>query len=122
MKHGEHGEERGKELPQARSGLRLPIAFHNGHPSRDKRDTERHTSHHARMVASFQKRFWLSPAITVPILALTPMIQEFFGIREAISFTEDGYLLFALSTIAFFYGGWPFLKALPKSCVPDRPA
>jgi len=71
-----------------------------------------HTSCHIHMVSDFKKRFWVSLALTIPILALSPMIQQFFGIREAIRFVGDIYILFALSSIVFFYGGLPFLKGL----------
>nr|WP_246516927.1 copper-translocating P-type ATPase [Lederbergia ruris] len=35
------------------------------------------------------------------------MIQMFLGVNWR--FTGDMYILFALSTVVFFYGGWPFL-------------
>jgi P-type Cu2+ transporter len=38
------------------------------------------------------------------------MIQEWIGFE--IAFTGDRYLLAAMSTFIFFYGGWPFLKGL----------
>jgi P-type Cu2+ transporter len=38
------------------------------------------------------------------------MIQEWLGFE--ITFTGDRYVLAALSTFIFFYGGWPFLKGL----------
>jgi len=38
------------------------------------------------------------------------MIQKLVGLVEAIRFAGDSYLLFALSSIVFFYGGYPFLK------------
>ena len=67
---------------------------------------------HAKMVADFRRRFWVTLALTVPILALAPMIQNALGLREALAFPGDGYVLAALSTIVYFYGGWPFLKGL----------
>ncbi len=70
-----------------------------------------HGSHHAHMVADFKKRFWVSLAITVPVLFLSPMIQSFIGL-EQLGFSGDIFLLFALSTVIFFYGGWPFLKGI----------
>ena len=71
-----------------------------------------HEGHHAHMVADFRKRFWISLIVTVPILALSPMIQKFVGLRETIQFTGDLYILFLLSSFVFFYGGFPFLKGL----------
>lgn len=62
------------------------------------------------MVRDFKKRFWISLIVTLPILALSPMIQSFLGIEGALSFPGDTIVSFLLSTFVFFYGGWPFLK------------
>ena len=70
-----------------------------------------HQNHHAHMVADFKQRFWISLGLTLPVLFLSPMIQSFLGL-QAIRFPGDQYLLFALSTVIFFYGGWPFLKGI----------
>jgi len=64
------------------------------------------------MVADFRKRFWISLAATIPILILSPLVQEFIGLGEALRFPGDLYLLFGLSSFVFFYGGYPFLKGL----------
>ncbi|MCB2204943.1 cadmium-translocating P-type ATPase [bacterium] len=61
------------------------------------------------MLRDFRLRFFISLALTLPILFLAPLIREFIGL-EAMSFTGDRMLLFILSTIVFVYGGWPFLK------------
>jgi Cu2+-exporting ATPase len=45
-------------------------------------------------------------------LLLSPLIQRFLGIEGAIAFTGDEYVLFALSSGIFLYGGWPFLKGI----------
>src|ERR1039457_1435427 len=64
---------------------------------------------HAHMAADFQRRFWIALALTLPILALSPMLQTLVGLREAIRFPGDMYVLFGLSSAVFWYGGWPFL-------------
>ncbi|GMQ81126.1 MAG: heavy metal translocating P-type ATPase [Rhodothermia bacterium] len=68
--------------------------------------------HHAMMIADFRKRFWVSLVLTIPILLLSPLIQGFLGLDEAIRFTGDRFTLFTLSSVVFFYGGWPFLKGV----------
>ena len=68
--------------------------------------------HHAHMAADFRKRFWISLILTLPILILSPMLQKLAGLREAIHFSGDIYVLFAISSAVFWYGGWPFLKGL----------
>ncbi len=73
---------------------------------------EGHASHHAQMVRDFRRRFWVSLVLTVPVLILSPMIQELFGLRESLKFAGDSYVGWAIATVIFFYGGWPFLKGL----------
>jgi len=71
-----------------------------------------HQSHHAHMVADFRRRFWISLVLTVPVLALSPMIQDLLGLRESLTFQGDSFLQWSLSSVIFVYGGWPFLKGL----------
>ena len=69
-------------------------------------------SHHAHMVADFQRRFWISLILTLPVLALAPLIQQILGVEEAWSFPGDRFVQFGLASVIFFYGGWPFLKGI----------
>jgi Cu2+-exporting ATPase len=64
------------------------------------------------MIADFRRRFWVSLGLTLPILMLSPLLQSFVGLEQALAFPGDDYLLFAFATAVFFYGGWPFLKGL----------
>jgi Cu2+-exporting ATPase len=64
------------------------------------------------MVRDFRKRFWVSLTLTVPVLVLSPLIQSFVGLGDALRFTGDLHVLFGLSSAVFFYGGWPFLKGM----------
>jgi P-type Cu2+ transporter len=56
----------------------------------------------------FRDRFWLSFALTVPVVVWAPMIQEWFG-YTAPAFPGSAWLSPVLGTVIFFYGGWPFL-------------
>jgi len=69
-----------------------------------------YSKHAGHNIKDFQNRFWICAVVTIPVLALSHMIQQFFGFK--ISFIGDKYLLAGLSTFIFFYGGWPFLKGL----------
>jgi Cu2+-exporting ATPase len=64
--------------------------------------------HHAMMIGDFKKRFYVVLVLTIPIMLLSEMIQHWLNIH--ISFPGSQYVLLVLSTIVFFYGGWPFLK------------
>jgi len=85
---------------------------HDGHSmpnqKQKSKDHESHQNHHAHMVVDFKKRFFVCLILTLPVLALSPMVKKFIGWE--FSFTGDLYVLFILSSIIFFYGGWPFLK------------
>ena len=63
--------------------------------------------HHA-MIADFKKRFYVILILTIPIMLLSPMIQHFMGVNW--QFPGSAYILFALSSVVFIYGGWPFLS------------
>ncbi|NOX17788.1 MAG: cadmium-translocating P-type ATPase [Chlorobi bacterium] len=64
------------------------------------------------MIADFRKRFWISLAVSIPILFLSPLVQQFLGLGDSIRFAGDKYLSFILSSFVFFYGGYPFLKGM----------
>lgn len=77
------------------------------HSHHEKHD---HSDHHKMMIEDFKNRFWISLILTLPVLLLSPMIQNWLGIN--LSFNNDKYVLFALSSVIYFYGGYPFLKGL----------
>lgn len=85
---------------------------HEGH--------EDHQDHHAMMVEDFKRRFFFSLIITIPILLLSPMIQGFLGVDWR--FIGDSYILFALSTILFIYGGKPFITGARDELKKKSPA
>jgi Cu2+-exporting ATPase len=64
--------------------------------------------HHTMMITDFKKRFYVVLILTIPIMLLSGMIQHWLAFH--ISFTGSQYVLAFLSSVVFFYGGWPFLK------------
>ncbi len=86
---------------------------HSEHSSHEHREHDGHNGHdkHAgHNITDFWKRFVISTIFTIPVLALSPMIQHWFGFE--ISFPGEKYVLAILSTFIFIYGGYPFLKGL----------
>ena len=81
---------------------------HHQHGSNPPMGHEGHN--HNAMIDDFKKRFYVVLVLTIPIMLLSEMIQHFIGVNW--QFIGSKYILFGLSTIVFFYGGWPFLKGL----------
>lgn len=71
-----------------------------------------HAAHHRMMLDDFRRRFIVSMVLTVPVLLLSPMFKELVGLEGFLRFTGEGYALFAVSSLIYFHGGWPFLKGL----------
>ena len=92
---------------------------HENHNQHQEHDSHDHSDHHAMMIKDFRKRFWISLVITVPILVLSPMIQDLLGYEFTFGFS--GYILFALSSFVYFYGGWPFLTGLADELKKRQP-
>ena len=84
-------------------------------------DPPGHHDHHAHMAADFRKRFWISLVLTLPVVALSPMLQTLAGLREVIRFPGDLFVLFGFASAVFWYGGWPFLKGLFEELKTRRP-
>ena len=87
---------------------------HKGHSTLQGKEKEKNNvnnsshNHHEHMIIEYKKRFFISIILTIPVLILSPMIQEIIGFR--VSIIGDKYILFGISTIIFIYGGWLFLK------------
>ena len=97
---------------------------HEGHEHVDHHAEHGHThdhgGHHGHMAGDFRNRFWNSLILSIPVLVLSPMIQMFFGL-EHVGFDGDVYVRFALATLIFAYGGYPFLKGLYDEVSAKRP-
>ncbi|MEV0325963.1 heavy metal translocating P-type ATPase [Micromonospora echinospora] len=86
------------------------MAHHrSGHGGHDK-----HAGHDPE---TFRRRFWLSLALTVPIVATSHMVMDWFGYR--LDFPGVGWVGPVLGTVVFAWGGWPFLQGAVRE-VRDR--
>ena len=94
---------------------------YSGHGGHDQHGGHEHHSHHEHMVADFKKRFWFSLVLTLPVLVLSPMIQKVLGLRQMFHVPGNLSILFVLSSVVFFYGGWPFLKGLFEELKKKQP-
>nr|WP_245527591.1 heavy metal translocating P-type ATPase [Methanosalsum zhilinae] len=92
---------------------------HNHNDQNDTNTSHSSQNHHEMMLEDFKKRFIVSVILTIPILLLSPMIQEFLGIE--FRFTGDLYVLFLLSTLIYFYGGYPFLSGIIRELKQREP-
>ncbi|GAB2637210.1 heavy metal translocating P-type ATPase [Kribbella swartbergensis] len=72
---------------------------HSGHAGHDK-----HAGHDPEM---FRQKFWLSLLLTLPIVATSHMVMDWFG--YTLDFPGIDWVGPVLGTFVFFYGGWPFL-------------
>lgn len=87
--------------------------IHHNHTTHDHHNHDGHDSHaghHAHHLADYWKRFIISVIVTIPVLILSPMLQQWFGFE--FKFSGDNYVLAILASFIFFYGGYPFLKGL----------
>lgn len=92
----EHGQHRMKVEKHAKH--RHQHSGHSGH------------ANHAGMIDDYKKRFYIVLVMTIPIMALSPMIQHWLRVNWM--FAGSSYLLMLLSSVVYFYGGWPFLIGL----------
>ncbi|GGW54799.1 Cu2+-exporting ATPase [Winogradskyella epiphytica] len=105
MDHSKMDHSKKKQKKADHSKMNHGDGDHSGHnPGHGQMGHD----HHKMMIADFRKRFWVTLVLTIPILFFSPMIQEFFGYEFLLP--GNPYILFALSTVVYFYGGWPFLK------------
>ncbi len=64
-----------------------------------------HTDHEAM----FRQRFWVCLVLSIPVLFWSEAVQGWFG-YTAPEFVGSALIVPVLSTVVFFYGGWPFIK------------
>ena len=79
---------------------------HSGH--------EQHGGRHAgHPVADFRRRFWISLAVTVPVILISPNLPLIPGGR-ILNVPGADWILLALATFLYIFGGKPFLLGMVR--------
>jgi len=100
--HGEHADDHAAHSDPG---------GHAGHPAHDGGAHGGHEDHgggHGDHAEMFRRKFWLTFALTLPVVAYSDMIQMWLGFT-APAFPGSRWVAPVLGTVIFFYGGWPFL-------------
>ncbi len=72
---------------------------HDAHAGHDE-----HAGHDPEM---FRRRFWISLALTIPLVVTSEMVMDWFN--YSIDFPGMSWLGPMLGSAVFWWGGWPFL-------------
>src|SRR5699024_9450802 len=75
---------------------------HHNHEENHESHNHNGHDHHAHMVTDFRNKFFIILIFTIPIILLSPMIQNFIGVDW--QFTGDSYIVAALATFVYFNG------------------
>ncbi|MBO1268078.1 copper-translocating P-type ATPase [Arthrobacter cavernae] len=127
-----HGTESRKNLPLVVSGAAdhaavrdavtsagykttatAPAPVGHGHHEAHARDDDHvvhsHGKHTGHSTAMFKDRFWLTLALSVPVVYFSPMFGHLLGYMP-LEFPGSVWIPPVLGTVIFLYGGQPFLK------------
>ncbi|HEY3361557.1 MAG TPA: heavy metal translocating P-type ATPase [Methanosarcina sp.] len=119
MKNEQHDEmkhARMKQDHEQHGEIKHEGMKHEGHEATGRKE---HGNHHTHMLEDFRKRFIVSFVLTFPVLLLSPTIQDFFNFEIHVPGAD--YLTFLLSSVVYFYGGYPFLKGIKEELSEKSP-
>ena len=103
----------GHAQPSASVPPAQPAGQHGGHAGG-------HDRHEGHSVAMFRDKFWLSLALTIPVVVLSSDIQEWFGYSLP-AFPGEQYAAAILGTILFLYGGLVFIRGARGELADRKP-
>jgi P-type Cu2+ transporter len=91
---------------------------HAGHKMSGARAS--HDRHAGHSVAMFRDKFWLSFALTIPVVFWSPDVQHWLGYR-APSFPGSNLIAPILGTVVFLYGGLVFIRGAWSELADHKP-
>ncbi|WP_253182842.1 heavy metal translocating P-type ATPase [Arthrobacter sp. SW1] len=86
----------------------------------DEHHVHSHGQHAGHSTAMFKNRFWLTLALTVPVVFFSPMVGHLLGYMPP-SFPGSAWIPPVLGTVIFVYGGQPFLAGGLQELKARRP-
>ncbi len=108
--HDTHAAHAGSEAHTEHCGQAMT---HEGHEMAHEghEGHEGHGEHvdHTGHEQMFRQRFWVSLALSIPVLVFSPSIQAFLGYNIP-AFPGEQWITPIFAVIVFFYGGLPFLN------------
>jgi len=93
-----------------------PVTEHAAHSHAPGAAHDKHSAHadHTGHEEMFRRRFWICLALSIPVLLLSPTLQEWFGFSIP-TFPLSEWIAPILAVVIFVYGGAPFLQmAIPE--------
>ena len=105
-KHAVHGGHSGHDSHASHQGHDAHDS-HQGHSGHDSH--QGHDAHAGHSTAMFRDKFWLSLALTIPVVIWSEHIQMLLG-YEPPQFPGSAWIGPVLSTVIFIYGGWVFIQ------------
>src|SRR6202790_578126 len=106
MDHTTHQQH--EDGPEPKAGNRMSD-IHGSH--------DRHAGHSAAM---FRDKFWLSLALTIPVVFWSTDVQQWLG-YTAPSFPGSGFIPAIFGTIVFVYGGLVFIRGAWRELADHKP-
>jgi P-type Cu2+ transporter len=128
-RHNEHQPSSSAALRQTHT----EHTGHEGHPSSSDHAAHQahtgngghgehagHRGHAGHSEAMFQRPFWISLLLSIPILVYTELLQHLLG-YQAPAFPGSNWLEPVLGSIIYWYGGWVFLQGAFSELRDRRP-
>src|SRR6187200_952251 len=119
MEHHEHHEMPDALPAHPEGSASAPPAEHAGHHG-DGGHAGAHDRHEGHSVAMFRDKFWLSLALTIPVVLLSHDIQEWFGYSVP-PIPGIEYVPAILGTVVFLYGGLVFIRGAQRELADRQP-
>ena len=117
-KHPEKPRNAANDSGKKRDGMAHPVPLKgmDDHMNMARMDHMDHMNH----MGNLKQKFWVSLMVAIPIFLLSPMMG--LELPFQVSFEGSDWLVLALATFLFFYGGKPFFYGAVSELKNRRPA